>query len=79
MKSLCAYSNIFGAPNTGVHAWRFMGLAVVDVGATLLAAWLIAAWNHIAFWKVAGALFLLGILLHHLFCVRTTIDRLIFG
>lgn len=78
MESLCKYRDMFGAPGTGVHAWRFMGLAVVDVGATLIAAWLIAYFNHIAFWKVAVALFLMGIVMHHLFCVRTTIDRLLF-
>ena len=36
--SLSKYSNIFGAPGTGVHSYRFMGTAIVDYVATLFLA-----------------------------------------
>jgi hypothetical protein len=45
---------------------------------TVLAAWGIAwffSWNF--GWTLFG-LFLLGIVLHRLFCVRTTIDKFLF-
>lgn len=79
MSGLCAYRNIFGAPNTGVHSIRFAGLAIVDVVLTLVVAGGISYGWSIAFWKTAGVLFLLGIVLHHMFCVRTTVDRLLFA
>lgn len=73
----CPYKNYFGAPGTGVHGYRFLGIAIVDAVLTVLVAggvaWA-ASWN---FWYTLGGLFLTGILLHHLFCVRTTIDKLI--
>ena len=75
MSGLCAYKDIFGAPGTGAHAYRFLGVAIVDVVLTVLAAWAIAWWFQWPIWKVAMILFLVGILMHRLFCVRTTVDR----
>jgi hypothetical protein len=40
----CPYANIFQAPGTGPHAYRFMGFAVVDTVLTVLAAWLAYKW-----------------------------------
>jgi hypothetical protein len=41
-------------------------------------AYFISRFAHTSFaWTTAG-LFFLGIILHRLFCVRTTIDKLIF-
>ena len=75
---LCTYKDIFGAPNTGVHRYRLFGVAVVDVLATVLLAWLLAksfGWRMVV---VLPFMFLLGILAHRLFCVRTTVDRWLF-
>ena len=79
MSGLCAYKNVFGAPGTGAHSYRFMGLAIVDVVLTVLAGILIAWFTGWSVWYVVGGLFILGIILHHVFCVRTTIDKLLFG
>ncbi len=38
MDSLCKYSEIFGAPRTGAHAYRVFDLAIVDIVFTLLGA-----------------------------------------
>ena len=70
---------MFGAPGTGVHAYRFAGLAVVDVVLTLLAAWPLGRWLRISFPAAAALLFLTGIVMHRLFCVQTSVDRLLFG
>ena len=79
MTGLCSYKNLFGAPDTGAHSIRFMGLAVVDVALTILAGLLIAWFFEWPTLYVVGAVFLLGIFLHWLFCVRTTIDTLLFS
>ena len=77
---LCKYKNMFGAPNTGIHAsyGRVGGLAVVDVVCVIFAAaaaHLLLRWS---FWNTFVCLVLIGILAHRAFCVRTTIDKLIF-
>ena len=75
---LCSYRGIFGNPGEGVHKYRFMGLAIVDVLLTIvfacLTAW-IMKWN--TFYTII-VFFLLGIISHRIFCVRTTIDKLLF-
>jgi len=76
---LCIYRGIFGNPGEGVHKYRFMGLAIVDVLLTIvfacLTAW-IMKWNM--FYTII-VFFLLGIISHRIFCVRTTIDKLLFS
>jgi len=79
MLSGCPYKNIFGAPNTGVHAYRIFDLAVVDILMTLLGAWLLARFFQVRFWVMAIGLFALGIALHRIFCVQTTVDKFLFG
>jgi len=78
--SLCKYSDIFGKPNQGVHQYRLFNLAIVDVVFTILGG---IALQKIFFRKrkmhyIIISLFILGIILHKLFCVRTTIDKLLF-
>jgi hypothetical protein len=79
MNFLCKYKDIFGRPNEGVHSYRLFHLAAVDVILTVLFAW----WIHIkfrqSFWVVLLVLFLMGIVFHRLFCVKTVIDRFLFG
>ena len=85
--SLCKYRNIFGEPKTGLHNYRIFNIAVFDVLATLLVSviihqviiveWL-KMYSIIKLWMVIVFMFVLGILLHQLFCVRTTVDKLLF-
>lgn len=76
----CAYKNLFGKLGEGIHSYRIGNVAVLDFGVTAFAAYLI---QHFLFPKynyfyVLVAFFLLGIVLHRLFCVRTTIDKILF-
>ena len=73
----CKYKDILGVPGQGVHSIRFMNIAVVDVAMTILGAYLIAFYFNLPFWVVLVFLFSLGIILHRLFCVKTTIDKLV--
>lgn len=75
---LCKYKNALGIPNKGLHSYRFFGLAIFDVLATILGAFFISYFFKISFFYTTLFAFLLGIFLHRLFCVRTTIDKLLF-
>lgn len=75
---LCKYRDALGVPGQGVHAYRFMGVAIVDVVLTVIAAAVIAVVTGWPFIYVLTGLFVVGIIMHRLFCVRTTVDKLLF-
>ena len=78
--SLCKYKNLFGEVGKGVHSYRIFNIAVVDVVLTILGAYIIYLFNpKFNFIYILLFLFILGIFLHRLFCVRTTIDKFLFG
>ena len=72
------YKDIFGKPNTGLHSYRLFNIAIIDLLFTILGAYLITSFFNFSFFKTFLILFILGIILHRLFCVRTTIDKLLF-
>ena len=76
---LCKYKNILGVPGQGPHSYRIFNIAIVDVILTIILAFIISYIFKISFVKTSIILFILGILLHRLFCVRTTIDKLLFN
>ena len=82
--SLCKYKNIFGPVNTGIHSIRVFNIAIFDVLGTiivgiLLQFFLLRVFSfYIDLTLILVVLFSLGIALHRLFCVRTTIDKLLF-
>lgn len=75
---LCAYKDVFGKPKQGAHSFRIFDVAVIDVVFTIIGGVLIARWLDVAIWKPVLALFVIGIVSHRLFCVRTTIDKFLF-
>ena len=77
--NLCQYKDIFGRPREGAHAYRLFDIAVVDVAATVVVAFIIARLFGFVFWKSLVALFIIGIISHRAFCVRTTVDKLVFS
>jgi Na+/melibiose symporter-like transporter len=76
--NLCKYKNLLGVPNKGIHSYRFMGVAIADVIMTIICAILISFFLKKSLVYTCITLFILGIILHRLFCVRTTIDKLLF-
>lgn len=76
--SLCKYKELFGKPGEGIHSWRIFDIGVIDVLVTIASAYLISLFSGIRLLYVLPAFFLLGIYVHRLFCVRTTVDRLLF-
>ena len=73
------FSDIFGKPNEVVHSYRIFNIAIVDVISTIIGALIISYIFNINFILLLIFMFLLGIVLHRLFCVNTTINKLIFG
>lgn len=79
MFNFCMYKNLFGAPKTGVHSYRFFNIAIVDTFLTICLAYVIQyIYPSINFGYILVGCFLSGIILHRLFCVRTTIDKFLF-
>ena len=76
---LCKYRHIFGVEGQGVHSVRILNIAVIDLLATLLVGALISHYFKFNLYLTWGVLLLLGILVHRLFCVNTTINKNIFG
>lgn len=76
---LCPYKDLLGKVGEGVHSYRVANIAIVDVIMTIVAAFILHfLYPKYSVLSIAIVLFLLGIILHRLFCVRTTIDRLLF-
>lgn len=75
---LCQYKNIFGEPGQGLHSYRLFNVAIVDVMLMIFVSYLISSYFNLSFVKTTIILFILGIIFHRLFCVRTTLDKLLF-
>ena len=75
---LCKYKDSLGKPKEGVHSTRVFGLAFWDVMMTVVSGILIAKQFKLKVMETITALFIIGIVSHRVFCVRTTIDKLLF-
>ena len=78
MLTLCKYKGMFGKLNQGLHSFRIFNIAIVDVLLTILAAFIISYFLKTKFLYTLLFMFILGIISHRIFCVRTTIDKLLF-
>jgi mannose/fructose/N-acetylgalactosamine-specific phosphotransferase system component IID len=75
----CKYKNALGKPKQGLHKYRIFNIAIVDVLLTIACAYIFYLFNpKFNFFVILLCLFVLGIILHRLFCVRTTVDKLLF-
>ena len=73
----CPFADIFGKPGSGVHSIRIFNIAIVDVLLTFVLAYFTK--GRFNFWIVLAVWFLVGIIVHALFCVKTTINNFLFG
>jgi hypothetical protein len=76
--SLCQYKDIFGEPNKGVHQYKIFNIAIVDTGLMVGAALLISKYYEQDFKTILLILFMLGIIIHNLFCVESTVNKFLF-
>ena len=79
MFNLCKYKHVFGIPGKGVHSYRIGNIAIVDVLLTIILSYIITFFTNYKFIYVLVYIFILGIISHRLFCVRTTIDKVLFS
>ena len=80
MLYFCKYKNIFGKPNEGLHKYRILDIALIDLIFTIILGkaiqfYIIPKTN---IYLILMMCFILGIFMHRIFCVRTTIDKLLF-
>jgi len=73
------YKDIFGKPKEGLHKYRLFNIAIVDVLMTLIAAYLFSKILNYNIIYCIIFLFILGIIMHKLFSVDTTINNIIFN
>jgi len=76
--NLCKYKNLFGEPGTGIHTLRIFNISVIDVLVVLLAAAIISKLFSFSLKWTLIILFLIGIFVHRLLCVRTAVDNFLF-
>lgn len=81
--NFCDYKDIFGKPNTGVHAYRIGesitsgGFALVDILLTILFAGVLSYIIKCGFVITLIFLFIASIILHSLFCVDTSVQHIL--
>ena len=73
-------SSPFGKPDEGIHKYRdpIFNTAIVDVIVTIIGAFIISKYTDYSFIIILIIIFILGIIIHRLFCVRTTVDKFLF-
>ena len=75
MLGLCKFKNIFGNVGKGIHSFRIFNIAVVDVLLTIIGAYFISlCLPEYNYFLILILLFILGIILHRMFCVKTPIE-----
>ncbi len=71
---LCRYRDVLGKPREGVHKYRIGRYALFDIAGTMIGGCLVAKWMEWNKIDTMIGLFLLGIVLHRLFCVNTSLN-----
>jgi hypothetical protein len=77
----CKYKDLFGpaGSSTGIRKYRIFGIVILDVLVTLIFAVWIAWYFHFPYIQTIVVIFILGVLMHRLFCVRTAVDKMLFS
>jgi hypothetical protein len=76
---LCQYKDAFGKPGPhGLRKYRLFGIAVFDVSVTMFCVWILTWFTKTNYWITLIGVFILGIFVHRLFCVRTAVDKMVF-
>jgi fatty acid desaturase len=77
--NLCQYRHIFGKENEGAHSYRIWNIAIVDLLLTIIGALGLSIYFKQPFWLIFVIIMIIGLVLHRLFCVRTTLTKMVFG
>jgi hypothetical protein len=63
---------------TGIHSYRIFDVAIFEIVLLIVGAYGIQKYWGYNFWRVLLTLFLIGILAHRVFNVRTKVDTVLF-
>jgi uncharacterized membrane protein YcaP (DUF421 family) len=77
LKYMCIfneYRHIFGKEKKGIHSYRLFNFAIMDIIFTIIGSIILTYFLKINVFILFIILILLGILLHYLFCVETTLN-----
>ena len=75
---LCKYKNIFGKPGEGAHSYRLFNFAIVDIICTIIGGYTISYFFKTSPIYTIIIAFIVGIIAHELFCVKTTLNKFLF-
>lgn len=79
---LCQFQDIFGQPYTGIHQYRIYfdkyDFAIIDIILTIICSAIFSYVYNTSFIITLCILFLLGIIVHYIFCVQTTLHKILF-
>ena len=77
---LCEYSELIGKVGEGIHSYRLFNIAILDVIITMIGAYFLQKkfFSNYSYLQVLIVVFIVGIISHRIFCVRTTIDKMLF-
>jgi hypothetical protein len=73
----CPYKDSLGIPGEGIHT-HYFGVAIFDLVASILLSEFIVFLFHTPRWITLFSVLLTGVVLHRIFCVRTTVDKYLF-
>lgn len=76
MKRLCQYAGIAGKPGKGFHVHIF-GIAIFDLLGTILLSKILSYLFRTKTWIIFVILLIVAEILHYIFCVPTTIMKLL--
>jgi hypothetical protein len=76
--NLCKYRDIFGKVGEGPHSVRLFNIAVVDVIGTLILTYFLNKYLMKNFILSFLVLMIFSIIIHRLFCVKTTLTGIFF-
>lgn len=77
---LCEYSELIGKVGEGIHSYRLFNIAILDVIITMIGAYFLQQKlvSNYSYLQVLIVVFIMGIISHRIFCVRTTVDKMLF-
>jgi len=70
--------NVIGVPNVGIHSYRIFNVAYMDVIVVLIGSILLAWLMNWSYMKTIVGMFILGIVVHRVLCVSSTVDKTLF-
>ena len=74
----CKYKNLFGEPNAGIRKYRIFDIAIYDTSIVIIIGILFSYFTGYNIWITLAVLFISGIIIHRVFCVRTGVDKILF-